>query len=171
MASNLSPIKVRTNLSGFKEKGNSIRSEFRSAMQDSHKKTLEVAKDIIRKNIVKTKAIATENLLNSVTDKLVANNSSQSVTNAIYFEGSASRYAGFAEYGRRKGGNPPPSAIADWMRAKGYSLKNLYWVVINIGKRGTKGHYFLRKSRPEIRKAQREIFESSKNNFIGKYKS
>lgn len=127
---------------------------------------------IVKEAITDTGAIATSNLLNSVTQRLVSSDNRSYFTSTVGFEGSAEKYAGFAEHGRGKGGYPPPAVIANWMDAKGISKgknhENVYWAVINIGHKGTKGHYFMRRARPLIREKQREIYDRAIKEFTGR---
>ncbi len=50
------------------------------------------------------------------------------------------------EAGRRPGSRPPPSAaLADWARRKGFA-GSLFVLARSIGRRGTKGRFYMRKA-------------------------
>lgn len=51
-------------------------------------------------------------------------------------------YAMFVNYGRRAGKRPPIRSLTDWCRRHGMAGKE-WAVATNIGKRGTKGKYFV----------------------------
>lgn len=55
-------------------------------------------------------------------------------------------YAPYAEEGRRPGRMPPVDAIADWLRRHGGDETRAFQVARSIGRRGTKGIFFMKKA-------------------------
>lgn len=62
-------------------------------------------------------------------------------------------YAVPAEYGRLPGAQPPTAPIADWLRRHGGDPARGYIVARAIGRRGTRGIFYMRRAADEGRQA------------------
>lgn len=67
-------------------------------------------------------------------------------------------YAAPAEYGRRPGRMPPVGPISDWLRRHGEDPARGYIVARAIGRRGTRGIFFMKQAAADGRKAAPAVF-------------
>jgi hypothetical protein len=107
-------------------------------LNSAYKETMKDGRAILRKEIRESGAVATGNLLNSVTDRIASLSVGQwAITGEIYFRGEAGEYVVYADSGRAPGKRPPGNKLLAWMRVKGIDDKYLVPIQKAIAERGT----------------------------------
>jgi len=82
------------------------------------------------------------------------------VVGEVYSSITDSVYPLVMEYGRRKGAKPPPvAAITPWVIAKFGDASLAYVIARSIGKKGIKGHFFLKRAYQRSRAEVIGLFE------------
>lgn len=87
----------------------------------------------IRRNLVENDSIASGKLVRSVSHRV------REITGGFLFEILADKHWQFVDMGRKKGKQPPISAIRRWTKQKGIDQGLSFAIARAIGKRGIKG--------------------------------